>query len=88
MQRLMRLFLAHRLTLRQSRNVTIKNADGRLTIICISCRAVFTRLATGIKRGHQIIFIDSDCNVGMYTMGADKISQAVDQFRLLPFDVS
>lgn len=36
-------------------------------------------LATGIKK-HQIIFIDSDCNVGMYTMGADKISQAVDQF--------
>ena len=36
-------------------------------------------LATGIKK-HQIIFIDSDCNVGRYIMGADKISQAVDQF--------
>lgn len=36
-------------------------------------------LATGIKK-HQIIFIDADCNVGRYIMGADKISQAVDQF--------
>lgn len=36
-------------------------------------------LATGIQK-HQIIFIDNDCNVARYIMGADKISQAVDQF--------
>jgi len=36
-------------------------------------------LATGIQK-HQIIFIDSDCNVGRYIMGPEKISQAVDQF--------
>ena len=36
-------------------------------------------LATGIQK-HQIIFIDSDCNVMRYIMVPDKISQAVDQF--------
>ena len=36
-------------------------------------------IATGTQK-HQIIFIDSDCNVGRYIMSADKISQAVDQF--------
>lgn len=36
-------------------------------------------LATGIQK-HQIIFIDNDCNVASYIMGADNISQAVDQF--------